>query len=189
MAAAINRDAMHTLIVLPGNSPRNKAWGDGAAEYFGGMFDDVYVQYYDHWESGDEFIDLDRESEKLKERVANDGADVNLYIFAKSIGTILTLVAVHRSLVAPQKCVFFGMPLNIVAEQDTFKGDWSPLRSFDVPTITFQNDNDPTADHDFAVQKLEKLKPAITVVTMQGDTHDYTEFESYEHRIKEFLSL
>lgn len=180
---------MNKLIVFPGNSPRNKAWGECAAQHFGGWFDAVYTPDYDHWATGESFINFDAELDKLRANILKDEPDTQYYVFAKSIGTILTVIAVKRGIIAPQKCVFFGMPLKIVEEQETFGDDWSALSSFTVPTLAFHSDRDPTADYAFTVAKLTELNPAITLITTPGDTHDYTEFVSYEVEIRNFLAL
>ena len=178
---------MNKLIIFPGNSPRNKEWGSGVAEHFGPKFDAVYAQEYDHWTSGEAFIDFDAEMEKLRMSVAEDPADTRYYLFAKSIGTILSLMAIQQGIIAPQKGVFFGMPLKIVDEPGTF--DWSALSSFAVPALAFHNEHDRTADYAFTAAKLAELNPGITLVTTPGDTHNYTEFTSYESKIKDFLSI
>lgn len=176
---------MKKLIVLPGGSPRNKAWADTCAEHFASWFDDVHVQYYDHWESGNYELDENVELPKLKKAVDEE---VETYVFAKSIGSILTLLAVKEGVIKPEKCVFFGMPLELVAGS-FFKDDWSALSDFPVLAIAFHNDNDPIS-YDFTKQTLLDHAPAhLKFITKVGDNHNYTEFRDYEAEIQEFLAL
>ena len=105
---------MKKLIVLPGNSPKNKQWGEGVVSHFGVLFDEVYSQDYDHWENGEEVIDFERETQKLKEVVEGEEEGVEYYIIAKSYGSVLALMAIHQNILSPKKCVFFGMPLNLL---------------------------------------------------------------------------
>lgn len=180
---------MNKLIIFPGNSPRNKAWGEGVAGYFGSWFDAMHVQNYDHWDTGAAFIDFDAELEKLRANVAEDGEDTRYVVFAKSIGAILALLAIQRKIIVPQRCTFFGMPLKIVEEQNTFAGDWSPLASLSAPALAFHNEHDPTAEYAFTFATLTEHNPAIEVVTTPGDTHEYMEFALYEAKLKDFLTL
>lgn len=177
---------MRKLIVLPGNSPRNKAWSERVADHFGGLFDAVYVQAYDHWDTGTETIDFVREGEKLRTAVSADADDTEQYVFAKSLGTILTFRAVHKGYIRPQRCVFFGVPLNVAAEQHMFENNWTPVDAFAVPALAFQNEHDPTANYAYTTARLPA---SVRVISRPDDTHAYTEFGAYEQTIKEFLAL
>lgn len=176
---------MKKLVVLSGNSPRNQEWGESAAKYFGDWFDEVYLQYYDHWQKGTKDMDVEVELAKLKTAVAEQA---EYYVLAKSIGSVLALIAVDRGFLKPEKCAFFGMPLEI-ASGDLFRGDWSPLRNFTVPTIAFHNDEDPIS-YTFTKQALEDhAGNNIEFITRRGDNHNYTEFEEFNDKIKLHFAL
>lgn len=180
---------MKKLIVLSGNSERNQAWGEGAVEFFGPWFDDVYMQYYYHWGTDSGEMDIEAELQKIKAvtEVAGDGTE--FYVFAKSIGSLLALISINKKIITPSKCVFFGMPIDLAAGS-LFKDDWSPLFDFQIPTLAFHNIDDPVANCQFAGAKLNDLKvETIEFVKVPGDNHNYTEFSDYEAKIKEFLSL
>lgn len=180
---------MRTLIILPGNSPKNKEWGEGIAKAFGGLFDTVYQQSYTHWATGEETINFDHELEKLRTVIMNETkTDVQYYIFAKSFGALLALMSVYRGFITPKQCVFFGLPFNLARDHDIFKGEWAPLTSFKIPSLAFHNDNDYVAHHAYTAEKLVSI-PSIELVTTKGDDHGYFEFKSYKERIKAFLSL
>jgi hypothetical protein len=181
------QNSMKKLIVLSGNSAKNQAWGEGVVEHFSAGFDDAYMQYYDHWQSGEVNINLDAELSKLKLALASDDATVEYFIFAKSIGSLMALKAVEQQIITPTKCVFFGMPLDY-ALTDLFKTDLAPLASFAVPAIAFHNQFDPTANYEIAQNALEKYLPSIELITLPGDNHNYTEFSDYEVNIKNFLA-
>lgn len=161
-------------------------WGEAMATHFGSSFDDVYVQNYDHWIHGNETIDFEAEAHKLHGIIQNE-ADTEYVIFAKSFGSILALQSVFKNFIKPTQCVFFGMPLNVVEAQDIFKNDWSPLSTFAIPAIAFQNTHDPVANYEFVLAKLGELAPAITVIPMEADTHGYDTPELYEEAIQAFL--
>ena len=178
---------MKKLIVLPGNSARNQQWGISTAKHFGNWFDEAYVQQCDHWERGTNEMNVEAELVKLKDKAATETDE--LYVFAKSMGSLLTLLSVSRGELAPHKCVFFGMPLSIAAE-GVFTEDWSPLEKFSVPALAFHNNQDPTANYEFTKTKLEALaQQHISLIETAGDTHEYVEFVQYEAKIKPFLSF
>jgi predicted alpha/beta hydrolase family esterase len=176
---------MKKLLILPGNSPRNQAWGEAAAEFFSGQFDEIYLQLYNHWETGEKVIDVPDELDKILATVENDGPDDEWYVCAKSVGSLVALIAVQEEIIQPIKCIFFGMPLDTAAEE-LFKDDWSALTDFAVPTLVFHNDNDPVANFAFTKNEVESLGEEFIFKALTGDTHDYLDFANYEADIKEF---
>lgn len=181
---------MKKLIVLPGNSPKNKEWADIAVAAYGDWFDELYVQYYDHWISGDELIDFAREQEKLQQVVAADPDDTEYYIFAKSFGTILAFLAVHSQVLKPTKCIFFGISFNMATENKLFSDDWEILRGYRVPTVAFHNTNDPVADPEHTRTILTKRHlHSVRFVTIPDNDHAYTDFSLYKPLMNAFLNL
>ncbi len=49
------------LLLLPGNSPKNKEWIDGLAEAFKDSFDEVKAVHYGHWMTGEKIGNLEIE--------------------------------------------------------------------------------------------------------------------------------
>ena len=178
---------MSHLIVLPGNSPRNRAWSESCVDYFSLQFNTVHMQTYDHWESAEQWLDFAIEQHKLQQHVAELPTSTAVTIMAKSIGTILALKSIKHAEVAPTRCVFFGMPLDLAAA-DIFQNDWSPLRDLTIPTMAFHNDADPTASYDFTKATVAELAPSVELVTCQDNTHDYCNFDEYFPKINAFLS-
>lgn len=176
---------MRHLVVLPGNSLRNRDWGIACTEHFGSKFDSVYMQEYDHWQTGERDNNVEAELAKLEAAVAD--CEGEIYVLAKSIGSLLTLLGVQRGFLKPEKCVFFGMPLKLASEQ-LFKDDWLPLSTFSIPAIAYHNDEDPIS-YPFTKQALEEHNPAIQLITLKGNNHDYLDFVDYDKTISEFLEL
>lgn len=176
---------MKKLLILPGNSPRNQAWGEAAADFFNGQFDEIYLQFYNHWETGEEVIDVPEELDKIIATVENTKEDDEWYICAKSVGSLVALIAVQEDIIRPVKCIFFGMPLDAAAEE-LFKDDWSALTDFSVPALVFHNDNDPVANFAFTEEKIKTVGQDLVFKKLAGDTHDYLDWSAYEADIKEF---
>lgn len=179
---------MKTLLIFPGNSLRNREWLYAAGEYYveKQWADEMYLHEYDHWQSEEPEIDMEAELEKLAAVVSLHEAGTQYLVFAKSIGSLLTLLAVQRGIIAPEKCVFFGMPLELASEA-LFKDDWTPLEMFQVPAIAFHNDEDPIS-YPFTKAALAEHAPEIKLITRQGDNHNYTEFPEFDKEIKALLT-
>lgn len=178
---------MKNLLVLAGGSKRNEAWGIACAEYFKDDFDMTYFIHYDHWSTGESNIDWEAEIEKIAATfLSSDDSDV-FYVYAKSIGSILTLKAIEEGVIAPKQCVFFGMPLDVVADS-VFKDDGSLLTDFTVPTLAFHNIADPTAEYNYVKEKLNIHNNSITLQPLEGNTHDYLDFPAYKNTIEAFIN-
>jgi len=179
---------MKKLIVLSGNSARNQAWGEGVVGYYGKYFDDVYMQYYAHWEAGEKEIDIQQELDTLKMQADTHTSDEEVIVFAKSIGSLLTLLSTQSKVLNPKYCIFFGMPLELAAGE-LFKNDWSALENFSVPSLAFHNDRDPI-NYEYTRDALVQHNPEyIKLMSLAGDNHDYLDFEDYENDIKTLLEL
>jgi len=179
---------MKNLLVLAGGSERNRAWGEGCADAYCGWFDTTVFLQYDHWETGEKNLDFPLELQKIKHTVAGAGPEGEWYVIAKSIGSVLATKASADGILTPVRCVFFGMPLNLVADS-VFAGDFSPLRSLTMPVMAYHNDNDPTAHHDFTATTLATYAPSVLVRTLSGNNHDYLDFATYAPDIKSFLAI
>lgn len=175
------------LILLPGNSLRNRDWLYHAGAHYAetGWFAEIYLHEYEHWQTGETEIDMP--GELLRFQAALHADTPHQYvIIAKSIGSIMALLAIQKEFITPTHCVFFGMPLEI-AGSELFKADWSPLGDLSVPTIAFHNDRDPIS-YEVTKAKLTEHAPHITLITREADNHDYTEFAEFDGDIKAHLN-
>ncbi len=179
---------MRHLIVLPGNSPRNRDWGVACAEYFTPWFDSVWMAEYAHWGSDEKWINLAQEEERLRNHVINLPADTAVYIFAKSIGSILAVNAIAHRTVVPAGCAFFGMPLDY-AVPEVWQDDPKPLAALTAPTVIFHNDADPTASYKITSDTLTMHVRHATFIATHDATHDYLDFVQYEPKIVQSLPL
>ena len=179
---------MKRLLVLAGGSERNRAWGEGCVESYGAWFDSTFFLHYNHWATGEKNLDFPAELQKIKETIAGAGLEGEWYIMAKSIGTVLAIKACAEGVVTPTACVFFGMPLNLVADS-VFNGDFAPVTFLTMPTLAYHNDQDPTANYEFTTTTLAKYAPTVKVQTLSGDNHDYLDFLTYAPEIKDFINV
>ncbi|MCU0678621.1 MAG: hypothetical protein MUF19_03510 [Candidatus Pacebacteria bacterium] len=177
---------MRHLIVLSGNSPKNKAWGELMLEHYSAQFDSSFMLSYDHWENGAGNIDFAREEEKLCAHVSSLPAGTEVILFAKSAGSLLAFLAVSHQAVMPARCVFFGIPFDLAADLQ-FKEAWESVSSFAIPALAFHNIEDPTTSYEFTKDILTKYAPRITLITTNESDHWYGDTSSYDTIINSFL--
>lgn len=170
---------MHHLIVLPGNSLKNKGWGELIVEHYTPNYDSSFMLEYDHWVSGEPNINFEIESQKLQTHVNLLPLDTEITLFAKSAGSLLGLTAIHNEILKPVRAVFFGMPLDLAAD-NLFKESWAPLAELTIPTIAFHNVEDPTTSYEFTKSILVKHNPNIQLITTHEADHWYADLETYD---------
>ncbi|MFW5853260.1 MAG: alpha/beta family hydrolase [Patescibacteria group bacterium] len=159
------------LVILPGNSLNNKEWATLVSKSFISDFNYIYKQSYDHWKSGEEFINLDKEIEKLIENIP----EPPFFVLAKSAGSILTVKAIIEGKLKPEKCVFLGFPLNWVRENNFPLDYW--LEDYSVPTLIIQKTNDPVTSYKELVNsKIIQKKENIKTLEIPGADHKYNNF-------------
>jgi hypothetical protein len=178
---------MKKLLVLAGGSKRNQAWGEACTEFFKDQFDMTFFLHYDHWSTGEANLNFETEIEKISQTVKGAGLEGEWYVYAKSIGSILTLKAVAAGVVLPTKCVFFGMPFSVVADS-VVKDELSVITSFSVSALALHNDNDPTALYEVTEKIITEYLPTVSLKTLEGDTHDYLDFSEYSPVIESFIT-
>lgn len=170
---------MRHLIVMPGNSFKNKGWGELVLEHYAPQYDSSYMLAYDHWESGEPNINFTKEEAKLRVHVESLPPDTEIFLFAKSAGSLLALLAINNAVLNPAQAVFFGMPLDLAAD-NLFKDSWAPLSELTVPTIAFHNIADPTTSYEFTKSMLATHNPTIKLITTAGQDHWYSDFNTYD---------
>ncbi len=174
---------MRHLIVLPGNSLKNKAWGELILEHYAPQYDSSYMLAYDHWESGEPNINFTKEEAKLQAHVESLSPDTEIILFAKSAGSLLGLLAIHNNVIKPVQVVFFGMPLDLAAN-NLFKDSWEPLSELKIPAIAFHNEADPTTSYEFTKSMLTTYNPNIQFITTHESDHWYGDLEAYDQHIQ-----
>lgn len=172
---------MH-IIYLAGNSLNNKTWIEKVKSKFD-PFSDGEILYYDHWQSGEKWINLKKESDKLIELVKNKG---EYFVFAKSIGSVLALKNIFEGKLIPKKMVICGLPYR--AGKEEFKEIDECLKTLKVPTIIIQNEFDPVYSHAEIKNVLDNNSPVDyqLIKNLGNDTHDYEDFEQLVNSVRNF---
>ena len=158
------------LLLLPGNSPRNKEWIEAVRDALRDDFDKTAIQYYDHWK--DEAlggIDINREIKKLPEIIKEFD---NYAVFAKSAGMLLALKAISEGVLSPQKCYFVGSAIHMGKRSGMNLEKL--LGSLKMPVLFIQKEHDPAGS--FEELKALAEESGLSDYEMRkipGETHHY----------------
>lgn len=161
------------IILLGGNSVDNKEWIEEIEFMLKPYFKSTHIQYYDHWKTGSEMINLDIEVDKLIDNVKSKKQYV---IFAKSAGSLVAVKAIFDGKMSPTKCFFVGIPINWAHEYNFDIDKW--FKSFRFPLTIIQHTNDPIT----SIQELRKFLidenvTGYNLVEWPGKDHYYQEFD------------
>jgi pimeloyl-ACP methyl ester carboxylesterase len=171
------------IIYLSGNSLDNKNWIEKVKENFDD-FSEGEILNYDHWQSGEKWINLKKEAEKLKDLVINKS---DYYVFAKSIGTILTLKGINENFLKPKKMIFCGFPYSAGLREGLEMK--SILKNLIIPVIFIHNEFDPVGSFE-EVAKILKNNPPKNYQLIKipnNSTHDYENYEELKEIAKNFF--
>ncbi len=160
--------------MFSGNSLRNQTWIHEVRAHLGDLADSTYLQEYEHWSTGEEWINLSHELEVLKvAKLAEPYA-----VFAKSIGSVLTVQAIEGGIIKPKFLLFCGLPLGYIVQDYPQFGE--ELAKINLPTTVIHNEHDVVGG---AAETLAYLGSAVTdrpnfkFITTPGDTHDYENYD------------
>jgi len=161
------------LLILPGNSIKNKAWAETVEDSVKELFDSTVVQNYDHWKAGKENIFFGQELEKLAKTVEFWAEYV---ILAKSVGVRLALETVNSGKAKPQRTIFIGTA-------------WLPkLEKPEIPVLFIQHTSDPLLNAAELKAHLEKSGYTnYRFEELPGNTHDYAEIDKIKQIIQDYL--
>lgn len=176
------------ILLLGGNSVQNKSWVEDIAKVIPDLFDEVAVQDYYHWRSGEDYIDLDKEIDQLVS-ITKDWSE---YIaFAKSIGTILALRAISEGKISPKKLIFFGFPY-IHSKEKGYEVD-KYLEQLNIPAFFIQKSEDGAIHYD-DLEKLIKEKVSDKYKLLKyhrngepDNEHHYADIEYIRSLLKEWI--
>jgi len=171
------------IIYLAGNSLNNKTWIEKIKSEFD-AFSSGEILYYDHWQNGKNWINLEKESAKLTALAKNK---TDYCVFAKSIGSVLVLKNIFEKTLKPIRMVICGHPYRAALKENLPINDC--LKTLTVPTIFVQNEFDPV----YSFVELEKTLKENTPADYQliknsgNNTHDYEDYESLVKLVRGFF--
>jgi len=171
------------IVYLAGNSLNNKTWIEKVKSEFS-SFSTGEILNYTHWTSGGKFIDFNTEENKLSELIKDQN---DYYIFAKSVGSILTLKSIFDKKIYPKKVILCGHPYLLAKKLNFPINDY--LKSLTIPTMFIQNEFDPLYSYSQLEQTLKENSPTDykLIKNPNNDTHDYENYPSLTNLVKGFF--
>ncbi|MDD3662049.1 MAG: hypothetical protein PHG63_03195 [Candidatus Dojkabacteria bacterium] len=170
------------LIILPGNSTKNREWAQDIAEKLKDVFARVYVHEYAHWDQEGSRLDFERERQRVKAAVAGR---VSYAVFAKSAGALLSLDMIDQEELSPQWCIYVGSAIRMGRRLRFDLDSW--LSSHRVPTLWVQKEFDPAMSYDDLRATVEDLSHGTNeFVQLPGSDHAYLETDELAMRVEEF---
>lgn len=172
------------ILLLSGESISNKSWIEEVNASLAPLFSRTAILYYDHWQTGQEGIDFEKEYKKLISLAQN----LNDYIiFAKSIGTVLTIRGIYERQLKPAKCMFVGPAFIPVEKNYPDFGSW--LENYSVPTLFITKTADPVAPAALLQNLLAKYHVRnFKFIEIRGDDHKYTDIASLKSYVSDFTA-
>lgn len=170
------------LGLLPGNS--HLEWMREVEDKIKPLFDETKLLEYKHFETGEELIDLEHESDKLEELIYDLG---EYLIVAKSAGSILAVKNIFENKINPIGCVFMGVPILWAREKGFEVDKW--IKNYSMPTLFIQQTNDPYMPAEKLREwLLENNVSNYTLVEVPGDNHHYEDLELLKSGIEKFIA-
>ncbi len=171
------------LILLSGQSLKNKEWIEGVGCELRDLFGKTQIQYYDHWASGAEFIDLEKEQQKL---IVMAEPLEPYVIFAKSAGTWLASRAMTEGKIDPEACVFVGTAIEYGRENNFPIEAW--FKNLFTPTLFIQKEKDPAIFGAHLQDFLdEEQVENYQLEVIPGNDHTYDDLALIKTKVKAFL--
>ena len=173
------------LVVLPGKNPNLKEWASEVSSEIGNLFDSSIIHEYSHWIDPSQKFIFDSEIDRIRQLDLVNNA---VFIFAKSFGCLLTLVAVNEGIIEPEAAILVGFPLREARKNDFLVEDY--LSSYKVETLFIQNNEDPQASSEVIEELLEMHMHAnYRLHVFSRDDHYYPDLAKMRAEIERFLQL
>lgn len=168
------------LIILGGNSVDNVKWIEKIEILLKPYFRSTQIQYYEHWKSDLELINLDKEIEKL---IENTKSKEQYIVLAKSVGTLVTSKAIFEQKISPIRCFFMGIPINWAYKYNFDIDNW--FKNFKPSLTIIQHTNDPITPAQ-ELRNFLKDENAIdyNFIELPGNDHYYQELNKIADLVK-----
>lgn len=156
------------LLILPGNSYRNKKEMKKVANHLKGIFKETYIHNYLHWKTGQKLINLEEERKIIAKKINKK----DWVIFAKSIGIILALNLIHENKIKPQAVILAGTPIKWLKENKIqFK---KQFKNLNIKSLFIQKNKDPICPSKYLKKFIKKSKITNSqFLEIEGNNHNY----------------
>lgn len=174
----------HILIILGGNSSKNKHWIEMMNRNLKKDFSTLEF-HYSHWDENLQDINFEKELTKLSKFISENKIS-NYSIVAKSAGFILTLKGIENGSLSPRTVVGYGFPI-----------EYSRYRKINLKSLVnktliksnilcVQADEDPQGNIDLTQEHISDIFP---IWITKDNTHDYNSFKTMANIAKSFIRI
>jgi hypothetical protein len=174
----------HHLIILGGNSLGNKKWVQEMNNYLRQSYATSKF-YYSHWDTENGDIDFEKEFRRLSKLLKNKNIQ-NYSIVAKSAGFILALQGIANGVLRPRTVVGYGLPIEYAEYRGINLKTLIEHSAKAASVICVQAYADPQGSYADTEKFIVDMIPLLDI---EGQTHDYNQFESMSNIAKEFVSM
>lgn len=173
------------LLLLPGNHKMNREWIEGVRNSLSVNFNISEILYYSHWKNGGE-INFEIELQKIQEIVKNWKGE-EYVVFAKSAGTVLTLLAFERKIINPKAIIFVGSAVYWAKRKGI--DFYEKLSRAKLPILFIQQNNDPAISYSELYARTSVIYPqGYVFICVDGDDHAYKSIEELGCIATKFIS-
>ncbi len=174
----------HHLIILGGNSQGNKKW----VQEMNNCLKLSYPTsgfYYSHWETENSDIDFGKEIRRLSKVIENKNVR-NYSLVAKSAGFVLALQGTANGELRPRTIVGYGLPIEYARYRGIDLKNLIERSAKAASVMCVQAHGDPQG----SLVDTEKLvADMFPVLGIEGQTHDYSQFEGMSNIANAFVSM
>jgi len=167
------------VIILGGNNNCNISWLKKMKREYKKSYN-VFDMYFDNWIDNS---DMDFEIELEKFRNIVEPLD-EYFVVAKSAGAILSLMAINKEFIMPEKIVIMGVPLVYAERKKIDIEELLSLASKKSNILIIQQKNDPQGKYQDIV---ELITPNIQKIEIKGNHHTYGKINYIKTIVDTFL--
>lgn len=166
------------VLLLGGQSPSNMEWVREIESSLKGKGVNALSLIYRNWEMGENETDVEYELGKLVELI---GSDSEYVIFAKSIGTVITMKGCASGVLNPQEAFFVGFPYDAAIKAGYSMGSW--IGNLQVSTTILQKAGDPFGSFERIKDVVQNPKISVLEYAREGEARDNHRYEDIEYLV------
>lgn len=173
----------HYLIILGGNSLKNKHWVQKMSKNLKLDYPSVEF-YYSHWKENLQDINFEKELKRLIKFI-KENKITNYSIVAKSAGFVLSLKGVTNNTLLPRTIVGYGLPVEYSSYRKIDLNYLIKASSERTNIICIQADEDPQGSFEL-VKKI--TLDTIPIWNIKDNSHNYDKFKQMANIAKAFIA-
>lgn len=173
----------HYLIILGGNSLKNKHWVQKMSKNLKLDYPSVEF-YYSHWKENLQDINFEKELKRLIKFI-KENKITNYSIVAKSAGFVLSLKGVTNNTLLPRTIVGYGLPVEYSSYRKIDLNYLIKASSERTNIICIQADEDPQGSFEL-VKKI--TLDTIPIWNIKDNSHNYDKFKQMANITKAFIA-